>query len=248
MKKVILTLTFGVISNFSIAANPTDTLWINAGVDYADGFYTEAADSYKKIMDIEGPSWELYYNLGSAYFKGGELGKAILCFERASRLNPTNEDVRHNLEVANSFTKDKIESVPSFFLVEWLASLRDMLMPNVWTILLILASVGAVAGCVGWFALRRRKYLIMMLVFLAIALICYGFAHSAYSRASSSDEAIVMNSAAVVRSSPDRSGKELFILHEGTKVEIEDEMGEYSEVSIASGSMGWILSQDIEVI
>ncbi len=222
--------------------------WDSASKYYSEADYSSAIAIYTKMLSDGERSWELYYNLGSAYYKDGDIGRAILNYERALRLDPSNEDVEHNLKVARAQTKDRIESLPNFFLFDALANLRDSIRPNSWVTLLIVILVITVVVFVLWFTRRRRAFLSLTVTLACLALISYGFAHSAYSRVEGSNEAIVLNTASVVRSSPNISGNELFVLHSGTKVEVESRNDNYTEVKIASGNKGWILSQDIEEI
>src|SRR5512133_3865306 len=82
---------------------------------YTDGMYAEAADLYKKVAASGYAAPELYYNLGNACFKLNDFPGAILWYERARRLDPGNEDITFNLNVANSKIADKIEPVPEMF-------------------------------------------------------------------------------------------------------------------------------------
>ncbi len=222
--------------------------WEQANTAYSMEQYDKAIKLYEQIIQNGTYTWELYFNLGSAYYKDGQIGRAILNYERALRLDPSNEDIEHNLAVVNAQTKDRIESVPRFLLFDALANLRDSMRPNSWVAFTIVFFVLTVIVFVIWYT-RRRTILIGVLTVLGwFTIISYGFAHSAYSRVAGSNEAVVLNTASVVRSSPNITGKELFILHSGTKVDVENRNDNYTEIEIASGAKGWILSQDIEEI
>ncbi len=249
MKKFIAVLfTFAALGLTAVAQDNNDQKWEQANTAFAEGDYTQAIGDYQSILLTGNHSWELYYNLGSAYFKNSEFGKAILNFERAARLNPKNEDIEHNLAVARAHIVDKIDAVPSFFLVEWLAAVRDSITSNGWTILMIVFIALASAFFILWRLKRSKGAMSLSIVMICIAALMLLFAHSAYSNVNSSDEAVILNTASVVRSSPDTKGKELFVLHEGTKVELLDKIGNYNEIRIASGNKGWVLSSDIEQI
>lgn len=241
---VILVAIFALLT-----ASAQDTLyWDMANAAYGDASYSEAIDNYEALIERGEESWEVYYNLGAAYFKAGDIGRAILNTERAARLSPANDDVTHNLQVLNAHTKDRIETLPEFFLVEWATTMRDSLKPDSWTMaMLVFVALTLLCG-VMWVLRKGRKFMAYGIVFLVLALSAYGFSHSSYARVMGGDDAIVLNTAAVVRSSPEATGKEIFVLHQGTKVEVQNEYGNYTEVTIASGNKGWIATKDIEMI
>ncbi len=240
---LILTLIFVPFAG----AQSLDSLWARSNSEFEAGDFAQAAKDYEMLLEAGQIKWEVYYNLGSAYFKSNDLGRAILNFERALRLDPSNEDVEHNLAVARALTVDRIEAVPQFFFIDWMTSLRDMLRPNTWTILLIIF----VALTLGAVVLRRVKSARSWGLVIAVgvvALITFGFAQSSAHRVRGGMDAVVLNTASVVRSAPSASSKELFILHEGTVVELGESVEKYTEVRIESGSEGWILTSDIEKI
>lgn len=224
------------------------SLWDNANSEYSSGDYSAAILAYERMLDEGQKSWEVYYNLGAAYFKAGQIGRAILNTERAARLSPANDDVEHNLDVLRAHTQDRIDALPQFFLVDWAESVRDSISPNSWTVGMIVLLVAAALCFVGWYTTKRSVFMASCIVVVVLALSSWGFAHSAYSAIEGGNSAIVLNSATVVRSSPDANGKELYILHQGTKVDIEDSYGIYSEVVVASGNKGWVATKDIETI
>ncbi len=113
-----------------------DRLWDRANTAYVNGDYAGAIAIYESILDRGLSSARLYYNLGNAYFQGGPHGQeAILFYRRALRLRPGNEDVRHNLEVAEARTKDDIESIPEFFLTSRLREVRRTMGCTAWSVL-----------------------------------------------------------------------------------------------------------------
>ena len=194
----------------------------------------------------------LYYNLGNAYFRDGKIGKSILNYERALDLRPADDDARHNLSVANSYVKDKIDNVPEFFLVTWVRSLRMSLSSNAWAaISLILFAITLSAVLLyllsGRLAIRKTGFytgIIALLLFL----LSLSFSSAERRQILHPEYAIVMHSSASVKSSPDNGSKELFIIHEGTKVKVVREIGQWKEIMIADGNKGWMNSDAIEMI
>jgi tetratricopeptide (TPR) repeat protein len=230
-----------------------DSLW-HAGVEaYSAGDYTTAAANWEGIVDTGLMSRELYFNLGNAYFKTGEMGPAILWYERALRLDPSDTDVRHNLEYARTLTQDRIDEVPEFFLKSWRRSACYLLPANVWAILGLALLAGTLAlvllFLLGSTSGRRRLGFFGGIVLLLLTLVAWDFSRTQREEAQRQDMAVVMRPVSSVKSSPsENSAKDLFILHEGTRVRILDNVSGYANIELADGRQGWIPSGDIEVI
>ena len=229
-----------------------DRLWDRANTAYVNGDYAGAIAIYESILDRGLSSARLYYNLGNAYFKEDRTGKAILFYRRALRLRPGNEDVRHNLEVAEARTKDDIESIPEFFLTSRLREVRRTMGCTAWSVL-SLGFLAAAAACLLLFLLARPLALRKAGFYgtLAAAGLCAAatwFAVLERRGMLRRDEAVVMVASSAVKSSPDRAATDLFVLHEGTVVRVTAELGDWAEIVIADGKKGWIETRKVEVI
>ena len=231
-----------------------DSLW-QAGVNaYTEGQYAEAAAAWQGILDAGLSSADLYYNAGNAYFKLGETGKAILNYERAARLDPASADIRYNLDFARGTTQDRIDSVPEFFLEAWGRKACYLLPSNVWAVLSIvffaLTLSLVLLFLLGPSSAARKAGFFTGIVTLLIALLGWDFAHWQKREAESADEAVVMRAVSPVKSSPsgDNAAKDLFILHEGTKVRLLDTVGSWHNIELADGRQGWLRASDVEVI
>ena len=115
-----------------------------ANTAYAEGRYAEAAAGYEELL-TEQQNAMLYYNAGNAYFKQGELAKAILNYERALRLDPNHKDAKFNLEFAQSKITDNIEE-HDFFLSIWAQTIRNSMREHTWTILSIVLFILTLTG------------------------------------------------------------------------------------------------------
>ncbi len=237
-------------------ATPTsdnsDVLWQTANTAYNSGDYAQAEACYTRILEQGLHSASLYYNLANAHFKQNELGKALLYYNRALRLRPNDEDIRHNLEYAKQSTKDSIEEIPEFFLKTWIKSLRGALSCTAWSILsLVMLATALAFGLIYMLAQRmslRKTGFYLMSVTALLFVVTTAFAWSERNMLIKRSEAIVMDSAVSIKSSPDRSATELFVLHEGTKVTIGEAIDGWAEVRIADGRKGWIEDERIERI
>ncbi len=238
----------------SEAATPAtpEAIWDAANDAYINSEYEKAARLYESILADGLFSMKLYYNLANAYFRNGEIGKAILYYNRALVLAPNNDDVRHNLAIAESYTKDKIEEVPEFFFNSWMRTVRNTLSCSSWTFVsLALLALTLALGIVYLLSQRiaaRKGGFYGMLASLLLFIVATSFAASERHKMTDREQAVVMSGTASVKSSPDRSATDLFVLHEGTKVRIVETVEDWSEIVIADGKKGWIENGKIERI
>lgn len=223
---------------------------------YRDQDYKKSIMLYEEIvvqgMAENNVSAQLYYNLGNAYFRDNQLGKAILCYERALLLDPADGDIRHNLRFAQNRTVDRIDTAGDLFLTNWFKGVRNMFSSNQWAtigivlFILFLACVGIYLFVRLLWARKSAFYAGIVLFLLMITANIFGFSQK--KERIRRDSAIVMAGAATVNASPDSNSNQLFELHEGTKVKIRNSDGNWFEIQIANGSVGWIHKQDVEVI
>lgn len=249
----IITIILSLGFSMNIQAKDLDSLW-TAGVQaYSDGRFSDASSAWTSIEESGQKSATLYYNLGNSWFKQGNYPKAILNYERALRLDPSYSDARYNLEFTNSFVQDKIEPVPEFILKSVAKKVCYVMSSNAWaTIFLVLFAAALVMGLLymlGASVGRRRIGFYCGIVLLLFSIGALSFSVWQKSDSLKSDTAIVMSPVSSVKSSPSSgSSKDLFVIHEGTKVTILDEVGSWKNISLADGRQGWIPSSDLEVI
>ena len=222
---------------------------------YSDGAYSEAIELYEQLLDScairNDDKAFVYYNLGNAFFRINETGKSILNYERCLRLQPNNKDARYNLKFAQSKIIDNIDDTHTFFLSQWITALRDMVNYRTWMWLSIcLFWLCLIAVIVFLFtqpvALRKTGFHIAWLSFV-LSVCSFAFATAAHNHRNDNTEAIVMQGIVNVKSSPDRSGTDLFVVHEGTKLRISDRVGEWVEVHVGD-NIGWLREDNIERI
>ena len=226
--------------------------WDAANKAYQEADYKRAETLYRAILEQGLHSAKLYYNLANTLFKQEKLGEAILYYNKALRLSPADEDVRHNLEYAENSTKDSIEQIPEFFLFAWIRAVRNLMSCDGWTIFsLVILVIGLAAALFYLLAQRistRKAGFYVMVLAALLFLVATLFANYERKAIVNHNEAIVMSSAVSVKSSPDRAATELFVLHEGTKLSIGERMDGWVEVRIADGHKGWIESSRIAEI
>lgn len=234
------------------AAATPEQLWDRANTAYINGDYHGAAELYEALLARGLSSVKLYYNLANSCFKDNQLGKAILFYHRAQRMSPGNDDIRYNLHVAESRTKDKIEQIPEFFLSKWIRDVRHTMSCTAWSII----SLVALAAALGLFLLYllasrmtlRKAGFYGTIVTSLLFVVSSWFALGERREMLDDSQGVVMTSSAAVKSSPDKSATDLFVLHEGTLVEISDRLDGWCEVTISDGKKGWLEARTIETI
>lgn len=229
-----------------------DQLWDKANTAYVNGDFHTAAETYEQILQQGFSSVKLYYNLANAYFKEDRLGRAILFYHRALRLAPGNEDIRYNLSVAEARTKDNIEQIPEFFFTTWMRGVRHTMSCTAWSVLsLVLLAAMLVLFLFYLLAQRltlRKAGFYGTLVAALLFFVTSWFALGERREMLDDTHAVVMTASTAVKSSPDKSSTDLFVLHEGTLVEIADRLDGWCEIQIADGKKGWVECRKIETI
>lgn len=224
----------------------------NADSAYARQQYQQAIKDYEELLH-DGVSAELYYNLGNAYYRTDNITRAVLNYERALLLSPGDGDIRFNLQMARSKTIDKITPESEMFFVTWYHALVNIMSVDGWArTALVSFALAIVLALVYLFSARiwvRKVGFFGGLAFIAVFILANLFAYQQRQELVNRTGAIIISSAVPVKSTPSKSGTDLFILHEGTKVEITDgTMRGWKEISVADGKEGWIETSKIEII
>lgn len=220
---------------------------------YQENKYAEAIKMYENILATQGESAVVYYNLGNSYFKEKNMAKAVLNYERALLLNPGDADIRFNLDMARSKTVDQITPATEVFIVTWINSLTNMQSERGWAKIGIVSFICLLIGLALYIFSKRlfvRKIGFIGAVVLLVVTVCANlFARQQKNELMDRTGAIVMSPTVTVKSTPDESGTELFVLHEGTKVFVEDNlMKGWKEIRLEDGNKGWIPTEAIEII
>lgn len=220
---------------------------------YAKGDYPTAIAVYEGILANGDEAAALYYNLGNAYFKNDEIAKAIINYERALLLNPSDKDIRFNLEFARSKTVDKVTEGYTIFFVRWIEALIDTMTMDAWCILgiasFVLLLVSILVLLLNRNVTARKAGFTFSIVFLIVAVFANAASYSHYSKLTDRTDAIITAPAVTAKSTPDESGTSLFVIHEGRKVKITDDtMSNWKEVELEDGTIGWLPAASLERI
>jgi len=219
---------------------------------YVSNDYQKAADIYQLVIDSGFAAPELYFNLGNSYYRMNNYALAILNYERALLLAPANKDIKFNLELANAHVVDKIDIIPEFFLKRWLRDLTKIATSNTWAILSMSAFILFLILLMTYlFSAKRLMKQLSFYTFIIsfmISVICFVFSAQRRKMLTERQHAIILAPSVTAKSSPDEYGTNLFILHEGTKVEVVDSVDLWNEIRISNGNKGWIQKSAFERI
>lgn len=252
LKGGLYPLLFLALPVFSYGSDATATLFQKGNQQYAKGRYQQAVQSYQQILNDGYQSATIYFNLGNAYYKIDDIPSAILYFEKAHKLNPSDEDINFNIKLANSKTTDKIIPLPEFFVSSWWHSFILCLSANTLatlSVLFLLAGFGLLVLYIFTSSIGVKK----LSFYGGIVLICFGFisifiANRQVNYFNHHHQAIVFSSSVTAKSSPDAAGKQMFVVHEGTKVNVMETNANWIEIELPNGSAGWIASTDVKEI
>lgn len=251
MKRTVL-VSILLLFSYAVRADEAAVQFEQANQAYRSASFSQAVTMYEQILASGQESPELYYNLGNAHFKLQNMPSAILNYERALRLAPGDEDTRYNLQLANLRVIDKIEPVPELFFVQWWNGLLSAFSSEHWGILAIVALWCAAASAALMLATRsyvlQRIMLVVMILAFAAGVLGLASAFQRQHLEAVGHDAIVFAASVPVKSAPDKQSTDLFVLHEGVKVELLDEVGMWRKIRLADGKLGWLSFESLIVI
>ena len=220
--------------------------------DYAAGNFNQALQSWIDIYNSGYRSASLDYNIGNAYFKLGEIPNAILFYERAYMLKPADENINYNLGIAKSMTVDRFNEIPALFFVKWFNFISLILHGNTWSLISIISFV----LCLAFLSLyiysssykRKVAGFWISIILLVISISSISFSWQNRTLVHDSHKGIISIPQVSGKSSPDSSGTDLFVIHEGTKVSIGEKVSDWYEITLSDGNKGWIPANSLNII
>lgn len=228
----------------SLLMGQPEQLMEEANAAYANKDYRRAITAYEQVLADGYASAALHYNLGNAYFRSDQLGKAILQYEKARQLAPSDADIRHNLAVANARQADEMDPLPAFFLSQWWRGLRAQLSTNGWTAFGLLLLWTAAAGFLLWMfgseRRRRKQGFLAGVILLVLSALPFSLAISRHYYDQHSREAILTAREAALHFAPDDDSQVVLTIHEGLKVDLQDRISDWYKVRLPNGEVGWL--------
>ena len=255
ISKFIIPCSLFIIHFFGINplyGNGSAQLIEQANNAYTNGDFVTAKKVYEQVLAEGYEAAPLYYNLGNACYKLGNVPGAIINYERAKKLDPADEDIDFNLELANLKTVDKIEPLPELFVNKLSNDIQDLFPYNTWGLIAIIALwIAALIFALYKTAVSvslKKLFLVASLLISLTSMMAFGFGYKKYKAIHQETGAIIFSPAVTIKSSPDEKGTDLFVLHEGTKVMVLDEKGQWYKIKLADGSIGWLQLNAVEKI
>ena len=238
--------------NYPVLAQTPDDAFNHGNELYRDGKYQEAAKEYESIINHGKYSAELYFNLGNAYYRDKQLARAILSYERAAKLNPNDPDIEHNLKLAYLKTADRIEAVPDMFFIQWMRAVGSLIPIETDRLIFVFNWILLFGSLTAMYLVLHQSFLRFVRIVFFIS--CVSVVLSAAMlgiqsfRDTAQDKAIIIAQTVTAKSSPDTKAVDAFVIHEGVKVKLTDEVGDWVKVTLLDGKIGWILTDQCERI
>ncbi len=235
---------------FALSAQTATQDFERGNKQYDQKNYQEAINDYQKALDKGQESAALYYNLGNANYKLNHIAPAVYNYERALKIKPNDADIKNNLAFAQKMTIDAITPLPKNTFDKWYNAILNLLSTDGWAILtvvlILLFMVTFVAYYLIYGTVKKRILFTTAFTSLGLGLLALFFAFRSEKRMNKDRPAIVFSPQAEVKSAPNMSSDEAFTLHEGTKVMVLSDTGEWKEIRIADGKEGWIPKTDLK--
>jgi len=245
---VLITSTYRLV-----IAQDTAVDKFGEGVTYfSSGSYKEALDVWTDLYNTGYRSGNLNYNIGNAYFKLNDIPNSILFYERAYLLKPADEDINYNLQIARTLIVDRFQEIPELFFVRWFNFISLLVSTNNWAKISISAFILCLLLLSFFVYSSRYRQKVFgfwfAVIFFIVTISSLAFTVRNRALVYDSHEAIISIPVVNGKSSPDNSGTDLFVLHEGTRVSIEDEVGEWLEIRLSDGNKGWVPVNSLNII
>lgn len=221
-----------------------EKLFSKATESYNSGNFQEAVDTYMSILNSGFESSSLYYNLANAHYKLNHVAECVYYYEKALMLNPENEDAKNNLVFANQMTIDAITPLPKTWLKRVSDGITKLFLPDTWAVFSILGIFGFVISFLLYYFLEKtifkRIFFTAMLVSVIFSIGTYFIADFHQNNIEMEKFAILFDKNVRVFSEPNAYSSEVFSLHEGTKVEITENLNDWVKIKLADGKTGWV--------
>ena len=252
LNQFLFVVLFFLLFAGTALANQLDELMQQGGDYYRNGEYDKAIETYEKILSDEYEGTALYYNLANSYYRIGKLGYAILNYERALKLSPTDEDVKHNLAFTNLSTVDRIQPLPKFFIFDIWEAILGMFSVNGWSYFAYFLYIILLLFITYYFFVKtifqQKVILFSGLGVLIIFALTVSLLVVKVNKESTEKSGVVVVQSITVKTSPDIKSTDTFVIHEGLKIKLEDKLDDWIKIRLVDGKVGWLLAKKIEKI
>ena len=248
--RFVILLLFMV--SLSLNAQTPQQLFETGNSQYAQNNFEEAIKNYEQVLDAGYESSAVYYNLANANYKLNRIAPSVYNYEKALALKPNDKEIKNNLLFAQNMTVDAITPLPENTFKKWWNSLLNLFTLNTWAIItVVLILLFTLSFIVYYFGNKtgvKRAFFTIAFHCLGLGLLSLSLAFQARSNEKNKRFAVVFSPEAEIKNAPNRSSEEVFVLHEGTKVRVLEEQGEWQLIRLADGKEGWIPNTDIKLL
>ena len=242
MKKILIILL--LVQGLGATAQ-NEAVFNNATTAYNEGQYEKAIENYLEILEKGQHSAELYFNLGNCYYKLNQIAPSIYYYEKALLLRPNDTEIKNNLAYAQNMTLDAIDEMPETGLSKIKKNVTGFLSFDQWAKTAVAFMMLFVLLYIAFYFFR---YSSRKRVAFIISVISIVFAFIQYEDFKADRPAIVFSEEIAIRSEPNNRSQEVFKLHEGTKVNVLEELNDFQKVQIADGKIGWAPKESIKLL
>ncbi len=252
MKNILIKIfLLFIVLNCALLANP-ESIMRTANEYYKNNRYQLAVDEYNKLIEEGYTGVSVFYNLGNTHYRLGQIGYAILYYEKALTISPADEDVLHNLELAKLNLKDKVDTLPPFFIFNIWEGLLAFFSVTGWTVLVYIFFILLLAAIVLYFfskSITQQRAAVFSAIGIFIVL-CAAILLLAVkmNKEYNIKYGVIVNKEVIVKSAPDKSSNDEFQIHEGLKVKVEDNVDDWIKIRLEDGKIGWVSKFSVGVI
>lgn len=247
MKKLVVICMLFVASITSFGQQ--EVFFSQANDLYNKGAYEKAIALYTKVLDSGQHSSELYYNLANAYYKTQEVGPSVYYYEKALSLAPNDKDILINYGFAKQTRVDKIEAIPQGVLKKFYKKLMNFPI-DFWGYIALIGSLLFVLGFVFFYLstdpTKRKVFFGIWVLSIFIAICALSLAFSSVSFKKNHVYAILFEEEISVQSEPNLRSEQLFKLHEGTKMQLLQNVDNWTKIKLEDGKTGWLTTKSFK--
>jgi hypothetical protein len=246
MKHLVYIVVF--ITSFGFAQSGFE----KGNVFYQKGQYEQAIQAYESVLDSHQQSAELYFNLGNCYYKLHQVAPSIYNYEKALVLAPDDVDITNNLKFAHKLTIDEVKEVPKVGFAKLLRDFTGMYHFNTWAWISVVFGFLFLGFFIGYYfspaTLSKRIFFFGMFLWLIFLFLSIGAGIFEKNHFVNERPAIVFAEVVEVKSEPQKGSPATFVLHEGTKVFVEETLGKWKKIELTDGTEGWIENEAIREV
>ncbi len=219
---------------------------------YQKGQYKQAIQAYESVLDNHQQSAELYFNLGNCYYKLNKVAPSIYNFEKALVLAPEDLDITNNLKFAQKLTIDEVKEVPKVGFAKLVRDFTGMYHYNTWAWISVVFGLLFLGFFIGYYfsptTVSKRIFFFGMFVWIVLLLVSVGAGIVEKNHFLNERPAIVFAEVTEVKSEPQKASPATFVIHEGTKVFVQETLGKWKKIQLTDGTEGWIQSEAIREV